>query len=146
MKLVYAILISALAIIVIAAGTALVTRMFISPPIEPSYKVAESGAEGNGSRIRLEVLNATERPGLAATATEYLRRRGFDVLLVGNASRSGNVTSCVLNRLGEREPAQRVARALGVSDTQVITEIDTSLYLNATVIIGWDYKKLKPFK
>jgi len=38
--------------------------------------------------IRVEVLNGTSRQGLAFRVSEYLRKRGFDVLYYGNADSS----------------------------------------------------------
>jgi calcineurin-like phosphoesterase len=92
-----------------------------------------------GERVRVEVLNAAGVPGLARDATERLREAGFDVVLYGNATGFGPDTSWVLDRVGRPEAAERVAEALGIG--QVRTAIDSTLYLDVSVILGRDWAK-----
>src|SRR5688572_21652396 len=50
-------------------------------------ETAEPGAAPRpAGRVRVEVLNASGVPGLAAKGRTMLRDRGFDVVYVGNAS------------------------------------------------------------
>lgn len=94
----------------------------------------ESGPE---ERVRVEVLNAAGVPGLARAATDRLRSAGFDVVYYGNAPTFGRDTSVVLDRLGKPGVARDVARA---ADIPLVQERrDTSLYLEATVILGRDW-------
>ncbi len=88
-------------------------------------------------RVRVEVLNAAGIPGLARAATDRLRDRGFDVVGYGNASGFGPDTSWVFDRTGRAEPAGRVAGALGIE--RVRTAVDTSLYVDVSVILGRDW-------
>ncbi len=90
------------------------------------------------SRVRVQVLNGSSRPGLARMATDLLRDAGFDVVSIGNA-RTAAKTSIVLDRVGKREAAERVAQALDI--TRIETRLDTALYLEVTVILGPDFKK-----
>jgi hypothetical protein len=87
-------------------------------------------------RIRVEVQNATRVRGLARRATLHLRDRGFDVVEIGNASEQRDST-LVLDRSGHPEWSRLVAGALGT--TLVETRIDTSRYLDVTVLIGADW-------
>lgn len=89
-------------------------------------------------RLRVEVLNAAGIPGLARTATRSLRDQGFDVVYFGNARAFHQDSSMVLVRRGEREGAERVARALGMPRVEV--RPDSSLYLDVTVVIGRDWE------
>jgi len=88
-------------------------------------------------RIRVEVLNGAGVPGLARAVTEKLRAEGFDVVYYGNAPRSGRDSSVVLDRIGNSGAAGAVAAAAGVG--RVETALDTTLYLEATVILGRDF-------
>jgi len=90
-------------------------------------------------RVRVEVLNAAGTPGLARAATERLRAQGLDVVYYGNASGFGPDTSWVLDRVGRPEAAERVARALGIE--RVRTEVDTTLYLDVSVVVARDWKR-----
>jgi hypothetical protein len=89
------------------------------------------------SRVRVQVLNGSNRSGLARLATDQLRDAGFDVVSIGNAS-SPATTSVAFDRAGTPEIAQRVAAALGI--TRVESRPDTALYLEVTVILGPDFK------
>lgn len=86
-----------------------------------------------GTRIRVEVLNATRTSGLARRATRHLRDRGFDVVGMGNADALQDST-VVLDRTGHPEWAALVAEALG--GARVEPRPDTSRYLDVTVLLG----------
>ena len=87
---------------------------------------------------RVEVLNATGRSGLARAATEQLRDAGYDVVFFGT-NRVNTDSSVVLDRSGRPDIASGIASALGV--TAIRTQKDTTLLLDATVIVGNDWKK-----
>ena len=96
-------------------------------------------------RIKVEVRNAAGADGIAADATAHLRRRGFDVVGVGNAER--RATSRVLVRAGTAEDARRVAGALGLDPGAVETGGPTNDYaLDVTLDLGADYGALAPFR
>ena len=95
-------------------------------------------ADQTFARVQVEVLNAAGVDGLAAGATAQLRRRGFDVVSVGNAP--GRDTSAVFVRSGTALDARHVAQALGLSDGAVVTGGPTLDYsLDVTVALGADY-------
>jgi len=98
-----------------------------------------------GDIIQVEVRNGVGVSGLAGEVTHYLRRQGFDVVEVGNLSSFDGPNSIVIDRVGNLEAARRVAAALGIPEDRVAQEIKPDLYLDASVIIGQDYKDLKPF-
>ena len=88
------------------------------------------------SRVRIQVLNGSRKAGLARFATDKLRDAGYDVVSLGNATKPAD-NSVVLDRVGKREIAERIARVLEI--TRVETRVDTALYLEATVILGSDW-------
>ena len=94
------------------------------------------GSAVSDARGRVEILNGAGTPGLAKLATEKLREAGFDVVQFGNA-RKRTDTSSVLDRVGNPELATSVGRALGIG--RVETVIDTTRFVDATVIIGKDW-------
>lgn len=89
-------------------------------------------------RVRVEVLNASGRPGLAREGTRVLRDRGFDVVSFGNAEGFSPDTSLVLDRAGRIETARQVADAVGIR--RVHSRPDANLYLDATVVLGRDWR------
>ncbi len=95
------------------------------------------------SRVQVEVLNAAGVDGLAAEATDLLRRRGFDVVSVGNGP--SRDTSAVFVRSGTALDARHVAQALGLGDEAVVTGGPTLDYsLDVTVALGADYAANAP--
>ena len=90
-----------------------------------------------GQRIRVEVLNATRTRGLARRATQLLRDGGFDVVQTGTVATPLDSTR-VIDRTGHPEWAQLVAKALG--GAAVETRIDSSRYLDVTVLLGGSFR------
>ena len=86
----------------------------------------------DGVRIKVEVLNATKSHGLARRATEYLRDRGFDVVLIGT-TRAQQQQTVILDRSNHPEWAHLLAKAMR---GEVQSRPDTSLYVDATVLVG----------
>jgi len=89
-----------------------------------------------GTRIRVQVLNATRTRGLARRATRYLRDRGFDVVEVGTAADQREST-LVLDRSGHPEWSALVGRLFGAP---VEARPDSSRYLDVTVLLGASWR------
>ena len=95
-----------------------------------------------GTRIKVEVINATTTRGLARRATFFLRDRGFDVVGMGT-SKEQRATTLVLDRSGHPQWARLVARAF---NAKVEARPDSSRYLDVTVLVGRDWRPpAKPF-
>lgn len=99
-----------------------------------------------GEIIQVEVRNGCGVSGLAAQTTLYLRRHGFDVVEVGDHTSFDVPETLVIDRVGDLESAKKVALALGITPENVHQDIQYDLYLDASVIIGRDYQRLKPFE
>lgn len=96
-----------------------------------------------GKVIQISVLNGCGVQGLANRFTNELRKDGFDVVQSGNFNTFDVTHSMVIDRSGNLENAKRVAHALGISNKNIIQEVSPDYYLDATVVIGSDYEKLK---
>ena len=95
-----------------------------------------------GTRIKVEVLNATTTKGLARRATLFLRDRGFDVVAIGTA-REQREASLVIDRSKHPAWAQLIANAIGAT---VTSRPDSSRYVDATVLVGSSWRPpAKPF-
>lgn len=86
-----------------------------------------------GTRVKVEVVNATRVRGLARRATRALRDRGYDVVAVGTTSAQRDST-LVLDHSGHPDWARRLARAMG--GARVEARPDSSRYLDLTVLVG----------
>jgi hypothetical protein len=103
----------------------------------PTVRFAPDDAKApEGTRIKVEVLNATKTRGLARRATLYLRDRGFDVVGSGNVTEQ-RTTSIVYDRSSHPDWARLVGRAM---NAPVATRPDSSRYLDVTVLIGADWR------
>jgi hypothetical protein len=103
----------------------------------PAGNTAVTAAPYEERRGRVDVRNATATSGLAADVTDRLRAAGFDVVHYGNADTVPD-SSAVIDRIGNPDIARAVADALGIN--RIRTAVDSTLYLDATVILGIDFQ------
>ena len=97
-------------------------------------------------KTQVEVLNGCGAAGVAKQTTDYLRTEDIDVVSMGNYKNYSVPNSMVIDRMGERQTAEKIAKIMGIANDQIKTEIDESKQLAASIVIGKDYKNLKPFK
>jgi hypothetical protein len=91
-------------------------------------------------RVRVEVLNASGVPGLAAKGRTVLRDHGFDVVYVGNANGYEPDTSLVLDRVGRMELARSVADQMAIP--RVYPRPDSNVFVDVTVVLGKDWSSM----
>lgn len=90
-----------------------------------------------GTRIRVEVVNATTVRGLARRGTFYVRDLGFDVVDYSTA-RERRDTTLILDRSGHPQWAALAARAL--APARVESRPDSSRYLDLTILLGASWR------
>jgi LytR cell envelope-related transcriptional attenuator len=117
-------------------------RMVISPPVDAS--LSENEQVGFEKVIQVSVLNACGESGIASKARNYLRKRGFDVVEIGNYE-SKLDSSIVFDRLGDAKSSTKTAYAMGIHDKNIVQDLDSSLFLRCTIVLGKDFKTLNPF-
>jgi hypothetical protein len=94
--------------------------------------------------IKVEVLNGCGVQDLARITSDYLRKKGFDVINYANTAEEQKRTA-VIDRLSpEEEWAKIVASALEVGLTSAV--IDSNLCVHVLVLLGMDYDKVLPQK
>jgi hypothetical protein len=129
----------AVAVLIGSLVAGVMARRGGSPAVASNAPAAPAPDVGvPAGRVRVQVLNASGRPGLAREATRVLRDRGFDVLEFGNGKGFPPDSSMVLDRAGRLEVARQVADAVGIR--RVAARPDSNLYLDATVVLGKDWK------
>lgn len=108
-----------------------------APTIE-SVVVPVSPPPGNRDRIRVEVLNAGGRSGMALQATDFLRTQGIDVVSWGNASEFSEDPSEIIDRVGDDPLSLWLSETLGIE--AVSSQLDSTRLVEATVRLGpeWD--------
>ncbi len=95
---------------------------------------------------QVEVLNGCGVSGIAKSTTDFLRQSDIDVVYMGNHTSYSVPNSRIIDRTGDRDTALRIAEILGIDSQFVETEMDNSKQLEVTIILGKDYKTLKPFQ
>ncbi len=86
-----------------------------------------------GTRIKVEVLNASDARGAARAATFVLRDAGFDVVYFGNTSERHDST-VVRDRSGHAEWSQLAASVMAPAMVEV--RPDSTRLVDLTVLIG----------
>jgi len=95
------------------------------------------------SNLRVEVLNGCGVNRLALKVTNLLRERGFNVVTIGDTDNQYFEETVVIERRDkDMKNAKYFAKRIGCKN--IGKDIDSALYLEITVIIGKDYKKLFP--
>lgn len=113
---------------------------FIYPRIETQR--SENQPQLIGDVIQVEVLNGAGVSGLAGNFTSTLRSNGFDVVQTGNFDNFDMEETVVISRDFDTSSAEKVARALGVSEENILVEASDDFYLDATIVIGADFNTL----
>jgi hypothetical protein len=116
---------------------------FLAPRVDPAREA--NPASFVGDILQVEVRNGCGVSGVAAVATRYLRRRGFDVVEVGDYTSFEEPISLVIDRVGDPEAARKIAYALGIDPAHIVEDVRLDYFLDATVVLGKDYASLKPF-
>jgi hypothetical protein len=92
--------------------------------------------------IVIEVLNGCGIPGLAQKFTNFLRSEGFDVIYTGNAARTDYSSTQLIERVDDSEKTSEVNGVLMLHPQRLSSDIDPSLHVDLTLILGKDYNRL----
>ena len=118
---------------------------FINRQIPQTEKKTPAIIDTTRQIIQIEVLNGCGKKGIAGKFMEYLRVHGIDVVNIKNYNnKTGIQETIVIDRLGDLKNAKYVAVSLGVSERNVIQQINQDYFVAVTVVIGNDYNQLKP--
>lgn len=89
--------------------------------------------------IRLQVLNAAKKSGLAAKVKEELESKGYSNIKIGDTKDMTYEYSRVVDRSGDKDKIQAVSKDLNISIVE--SDIDIACGYDITVIIGKDRAK-----
>lgn len=120
-------------ILVVVLAAFLISMIFLYTREDPEE------ARKRNSNTRVEVLNGCGENRLAIKVANVLRRDGFNVLEIGNASEQNFVHTVVIERGREdMANAKYVARKIGCRN--IGKDVDAALHLDVTIIVGQDYR------
>jgi len=145
------IILAILLFLVIVAGISILMRYV--PLLKPKPKPTEI----EPIQIRLEIINASGVDKQGKRATEYLRKIGFDIYGVRTGKKEIEKTTIVDRVNNDMENAKATAKLLAQKKKVVFflpwyreimpaiaCDIDSTLYLEVTVVLGKDYQQFIP--
>lgn len=97
--------------------------------------------------IQVEILNGCGLPGIAGKMSDFLRKNQLDVVRAENADHFNYDQTLIISRNENQDGLKLVAGAFGLEldNSSRIKHIpDEKLDVDVTVIIGSDYKSIKP--
>jgi hypothetical protein len=106
----------------------------------------EADTQKTSDIIQVEVLNGCGVSGVSNRFTDFLRTNNFDVVNIGNYIRFDMDETILIDRIGNKANAYKVAEALGVKKENVIQQLNNDYFLDVSIVIGRDYYTLKPLK
>lgn len=111
----------------------------------PKSEVLTESKKVAAAIIQLEVLNGCGASGAADKFTDYLRKNNFDVVQSGNYITFDVDKSMVIDRIGNRANAEKVAASLGIDKKNIVQQLNNDYFLDISLVIGKDFNQLKPF-
>ncbi len=96
--------------------------------------------------LQIEVLNGCGVPKIADKFTAYLRKKGYDVVRTDNYESFNVPATLVIDRRSDLASARKLADALGVPKREVISETHDMYMVDATVVLGKNFRTLAAWK
>ncbi len=98
--------------------------------------------------LQIEVLNGCGVDGVANRFTDFLRKKGFDVVKTGNYEEQPGrpnfnvLQTTLIERREGGNTGIRVAQMLGLDRTRVLQEASEAYLIDASVIVGKDFRSV----
>ncbi|WP_455381089.1 LCP family protein [Salinispira pacifica] len=89
--------------------------------------------------LKLQILNGTSIPGLAARTKELYQSYGFQNVLVGNAESTGVDKTIVIDHKGSQAAAQRVAEIIRAHSIVKQPDDPANPDVDVTIVLGSDF-------
>lgn len=87
---------------------------------------------------RVEVLNGTDRVGLATVTGSFLKDKGFVVVRIDNAERDEYQETIIIDRAGKPAAAANIAQLLGVPEAVITEESGQGDDVDISILLGKD--------
>jgi hypothetical protein len=89
--------------------------------------------------LRVEVLNGTTTPGVAAATADLLKTQGWDVVSVGDADRKDYVQTIVINYAAPAASVQKISTDLSLEPTlATLNGLNTQSAVDLRIVVGSD--------
>ena len=115
------------------------------PSLSVPAKIFEDFDQSSLTLIKVEVLNGCGEKGLGGQFTDFLRNHHVDVISTENADHFDFSATQIIQRSEFLDRGYQVASLLGIDEDDIIDDFDLNMDLDITVVIGSDFKSIKPF-
>ncbi len=106
----------------------------------------DSIADSSVAPVKINVLNGCGINGIGGEMTAFCRSKGYDVVEMGNYKSFDVDQSMIIDRSGKMVDAVKIASLLGISRENVVQQFNNDQLVSASIVIGKDYKSIKPWK
>ena len=109
---------------------------FFAASSEPGSAVAQSGSDW----VRIEVLNGTGEPGVAARTRDLLEAQGWQVVSIGDADRGDYGRTLIINYGVPQELVDKVGTDLDIEpNLSRLKGLDSSAPIDVRIVVGRDF-------
>jgi len=134
----------AIALLIVVIGLQFYGILSDGASVRPAAKDADPES-AEQAIVQINVLNGCGVSGVGNTMTKFCRTAGYDVVEVGNYKSFDIAESMVIDRIGKPDDAKRLAAQLGIAPKNIVQQFSNDHLVTASVVIGKDYKSLKPW-
>ncbi|MEK6649901.1 MAG: LytR C-terminal domain-containing protein [Bacteroidota bacterium] len=110
-----------------------------------STQTVQTQIPGETRRWKLEVVNATGEAGMGQRVADHLRRLGFDVVDIRTQRSATPLRTVFVDRSGTPGALADLQTTLELTPDRVRTELDRTLVLDVSVIVGNDIRTIPAF-
>ena len=94
--------------------------------------------------ISAEVYNGSGENRIGKVFTDYLRQKSVDVKKTDNYKTQTVQKTIIMSRNNNINKAYKVGELIGVKSSEIIESTNKDLDIDVTIVIGKDFKTLKP--
>lgn len=95
--------------------------------------------------ISAEVYNGSGENRIGKVFTDYLRQKSVDVKKTDNYKTQTVQKTIIMSRNNNINKAYKVGELIGVKSSEIIENTNKDLDIDVTIVIGKDFKTLKPY-
>ncbi|MEA3499717.1 MAG: LytR C-terminal domain-containing protein [Candidatus Marinimicrobia bacterium] len=96
--------------------------------------------------VVIELINGNGVSGICEKYKDYFVRKGIDVINIGNADNFNYDKTVMYLHTDSYKKARKISKILGVEVNTVLKETTRAFNCDMSIVLGKDYKELKPYK
>lgn len=128
-----------MSLIVIYLFYSFISQQVPEPKQDPTILI-----DSTNQIIQIEILNGSGIKGAGAKFTNYLRKNGVDVIDVRNYKTSSLENTIIIDRIGDIKASKKIAQLIGITEKNILQQINPDYFVSITLILGKDCTQLKP--